>query len=210
MILTRAVWLAAAAVLVAGPASACMGDKVLFEDRFDQPNPGWGKYLKNRVVIGGGAMKVTPEPKRRQFVQYRGDLYGDADVCVDITVPALRSEGAAGLLFGYEDYVGFNFFWVNAPGGLAGIDRWSDTASKWLHPVNSRKVAGLDVSGGAKVALRLTLNGTRAISYINNKEFVQFKVSPTELGGFIGLEAEAGETSGTWIFNNFKITNLPR
>src|SRR5262249_35936876 len=99
MRLTRAVWLTAVAAFLASPAAACMGDKVLFEDHFDQANPGWGKYLKDRVVIGGGAMKVTPQPKRRQFVQYRGDLYGDVDVCVDITVPA-RNGGAAGLLFG--------------------------------------------------------------------------------------------------------------
>ena len=56
----------------------------------------------------------------------------------------------------------------------------------------------------------MTVNGTRATGYINNTEFAQFKVSPTELGGFIGLEAEAGETSGTWMFSNFRITNVPR
>src|SRR5262245_14115307 len=204
-----AVSFTAAAAFMASPAAACMGDKVLFEDRFEQADPGWGKYVQNRVVIGGGAMKVTPQSKRRQFVQYRGDLFEDVDVCVEITFPELKTPGAAGLMFAYEDYVGFNYFWVNSA-GMAGIDRWSDTAEKWLNPVTGRKVPELNTRAGSKVTLRVTLKGARATTYINSKEFAQLRIRPLELGGFVGVEADAGQTPATWIFSNFKITNLPR
>jgi hypothetical protein len=201
----------AGALSIAAPAIACDGKNVLFQDNFSTANQAWGLYDKSAVTFGGGSLKVTPQPKHYAFVYYRGDVYEQADVCVDATIGGGSGlpDGDAGLLFGSEDYVGFYYFWISPKNGTAGVRLFSDSANKWLDPMAARKVQGLNANVGGKNTLRVTINGTRADAYLNGQKVVQLTIKPTKVGGFFGLAAGRYGDDLTWTFSNFKITDLP-
>jgi hypothetical protein len=199
----------AAALLATDSAVACNGKNVLFWDNFAAVNSGWALYDKDTAKISGGSLKLTPEPTRRAFIIYRADLYEKANVCVDAALREGTAEPAAaavGLIFAWEDYVGFYYFWVSPGNGTAGVSRWSDSARKWLEPVSPRKLEEINTTAGAKNSLRLTIDGAHVAAYVNDRPFVEIKIKAPELGGFIGLEADAPAAA---TFENFMITDLP-
>ncbi len=203
----------AAGLSAIAPALACEGDNVLFQDNFATTDAGWAFYDKDTTKIGNGSLKLRPEPGRRAFIVYRADLYERADVCVDVaggdgsTVPA----GSAGLIFAWEDYAGFYYFWVSPRNGTAGVERWSDTAHKWLEPVPARKVDNIKSALGQKNRLRVASSGAHAAAYLNQQLVVEFNIKEPEIGGFIGLEAvRLDDDPAEWTFENFRITDLPK
>jgi hypothetical protein len=208
----RALPLAVAAMLSATvPAIACKGKNVFFHDGFTATDPGWGLYDKDTVIIGNSSLRLTPAPQHYAFIYYRGAVYDQADVCVDValqggsTVP----DGDGGLVFASEDYVGFYYFWISLKNGTAGIRQWSASASKYVIPVAPQRVQ-LNTGPTVKNTLRVTVDGGRTAGYINDRLFTQLAIKPTEVGGFFGLgAARVDNNPASWIFTNFAITNLP-
>jgi hypothetical protein len=202
----------AAALSATAPAFACKGKNVLFRDNFAATDPGWGLYDKNAVKIGAGSLKLAPQPKHYAFIYYRGDAYQQADACVDVTVGAGSGvpDGDAGLVFAFEDYVGFYYFWISPKNGTAGVLQWSDAAGKYLVPMAPQKVQGLGTRVGDKNTLRVAIDGTRATAYLNDRLIVQLTIKAPKEGGFFGLgAARVDDAPATWTFGNFTITDLP-
>jgi hypothetical protein len=203
----------AATVSATAPAVACNSKNVLFRDNFTATDPGWALYDKNTVTIGGGSLKLTPQPGTNAFVYYRGDVYDQADVCVDATAVGGGSslpDGEAGLIFAYEDYVGFYFFWISPKNGTAGVLQWSNSANKFLVPMAAQKIQGLDARVGVKNTLRITIKGAKATLYLNDRQVAQLTITAPKVGGFVGLAAaRLDQGPATWTFQKFNISAPP-
>jgi hypothetical protein len=202
-------WAALAAIFAAGPAVACQGKKVLFEDHFAAVNPRWEMW--NQVKVQSGAMQITSTAGHIAPIFYKGEAFDKADMCVDTIAPAVGDPkylGMPSLIFEGQAYDDFYAFYVNLANGTAGISRL--LKNKWLHPIPFRKADGIVTAPGGTNTLRLTLNGAHATAYINGVKFTDFLINAHEGGGFAGLEVDGGQTASvTWSFKNFKVTNLP-
>jgi hypothetical protein len=209
----RALPLAFAGLLAAAvPASGCKGRNVYFSDNFNVTDPGWGLYDKTTVAVGNGQLRLTPTPQHYAFIYYRGDVYDQADVCVDAIAQGASGppDGDGGLIFADEDYIGFYYFWISPKNKTAGIRQWSNSANKYLQPVAPQIVTQLNTVAGAKNTLRITVNGGQTTAYINDRVFVSLAIKPTEVGGFFGLgAARINANPASWAFTNFKMTDLP-
>jgi hypothetical protein len=202
-------WAVVIAVFATGPALACKGKNVLFEDNFATVNPAW--ELFSQTKIQNGAMQITAAPGHTAAVFYKGDAYDKADICVDTIVPNVSdptNQGTPSLIFEGQGYDDFYAFYVSPANGIAMISRL--LKNKWFQPIPARKVDGLVTKAGGTNTLRLTLNGAHATAYIDDKKFVDFLINASEGGGLIGLEVDGGATAPvTWNFKNFKVTDLP-
>ena len=202
-------WAVVIAVLTAGPAFACKGKNVLFQDNFATVNPAWDLF--NQTKIQNGAMQITATSGHIAAVFYKGDAYDKADICVDTIVPNASNpdnQGIPSLIFEGQAYDDFYAFYISPAYGIARISRL--LKDKWLQPIPPRKVEGLVTKAGGKNTLRLTLNGAHASAYINDNKFVDFLINASPGGGLIGLEVDGGASAPvTWDFKNFKVTDLP-
>jgi hypothetical protein len=189
-----------AAVCVGGPAFACKGKTVLFEDNFtDDSNFG---DVSQYGGIADGVFKVIAQKGYNYHFFYQGDSYDKADICIDVA-QLTSGDAGGGLLFAAQGGDSYYYFWVN-PAGVAGISHLAN--HKWLNPVPARKLSNLDPK---KITLRLTLNGAKATAYVNGQKIADFKVAPVEGGGFVGVGADGGPEGITWGFSNLKVTDLP-
>jgi hypothetical protein len=200
---------AVAAIFAAGPAVACQGKKVLFEDKFAAVNPRWEMW--NQVKVQSGAMQITAAAGHIAPIFYKGEAFDKADLCVDTIVPAAsdpKNQGMPSLIFEGQAYDDFYAFYVSPANGTAAISR--HLKNKWLHPIPFRNADGIATARGATNTLRLTLNGAHAAAYINGVKFTDFLINAHEGGGFAGFDVDGGQTAPvTWSFKNFKITDLP-
>ena len=210
-------WFVAAAMLallIANPANACKGSKILFADDFRDADPAWPVDTTNLYAIGDGKFTITPvataAPNVMWIALYGGSLFGDVDMCVTLTFPAGEGVGeqSGGLAFWGTDINNVYRFGIS-PGGTASIIRWQN--GKVLFPVSWRKADAIKTAPGATNTLRVTLNGMSATTYINDTPFFTIKGQPPEGGSEIGISAGKGEkASFPFVFTNLKVTDLPK
>ncbi len=195
-------WLVfAAAMLLEGPALACAGKNVLFADKFFETDPGWSTDAE--IAIGGGLMKITARKGEQTIAWYDADEFQNADVCVDVA-RLTAGDAGAGIIFAGKDDDNFYELWIN-PTGYAGVNQMRN--GNWLEPVPERPIS---IGNGAAVTLRLTLDGARAIAYVNGNKLAELKVDAPRDGGKLGLVGDStDEADVVWAFSNFKITDLP-
>jgi hypothetical protein len=179
-----------ALAFTAGPALACKGKNVLFEDTFAKVNPAW--ELWDQTKVQNGAMQITAAAGHIAPIFYKGEAFDKADICVDAIVPNVsdpKNQGLSSLLFEGQAYDDFYAFYVS--------------------PVPYRKVDGIVTQAGGKNTLRITLNGAHATAYVNDNKVVDFLINASEGGGLVGLDVDGGQAPVTWSFKNFKVTDLP-
>jgi hypothetical protein len=191
-----------AAVIYIGstPAFACQGTKVLFEDNFSTVDSGWSE--DNQITIGGGLMKITSRHGTDVIAWYDADTFEKADICVNVRELA-GGDAPAGIMFAGEDDDNYYAFFVY-PEGEAEVSRYKKGKALDVVHTKAAKV------GHGSISLRLTLYGTRAIAYIGDVKFAEFKVDAPHGGGKIGLIGGSPDDSqATWGFSNLKVTDLP-
>ena len=90
------------AAAFAGPAQACEGNEVVFEDKFADDAGGWAINKDVEVKDGSFTFKLPPDAMQSDLnVTY---TVNDADICAEGVWPAEdRSILGAGLLFWGED-----------------------------------------------------------------------------------------------------------
>ena len=71
--------------LVATGAHACGNGKVIFEDKFETLDPGWGK-ASDRLSVDNGALVIKSEAGTGRWAMSQSDYYQDVAICVDATV----------------------------------------------------------------------------------------------------------------------------
>jgi hypothetical protein len=193
--------------LASVPALACTG-KEIFVDDFTTAGRGWQK--NTGVSIGGGKAVLTADPGKAKALIYGGDLFEDADICVELSVDKTRDpEGTvAGLVFWHDDWDNTGMFLIS-PSGRATILRYQK--GKKLTPVSWEATELVNTKLGAVNKLRLTLKGRKQAAYINDKVFAELTMAPPAGGGKIGFESESEEdVANSWAFTKLKITEPPR
>jgi hypothetical protein len=194
-------WIAiAAATASATPALACRGDKVLFADDFTTVNPAWS--VDEHAKIGGGVMKIVVANGDYNIAWNDALVLDKADLCVEVT-ETTAEDASAGIIFAAADDDHYYLFYVYPTEGYAGVSRVTNDRSDDV--IAERKI----VVSGNKARLRLTLFGARAVAYIDDKQFADFKVEAPKKGGGFGLTADSpDDATATWEFRDFKTTNV--
>src|SRR6478672_6657617 len=170
--MSKGLILAAVAMLtLAGPVLACKGNTVLLEDNFEEVDPAWS--VSDAVSIGPGKLSVTPQPGYTSVAWYNGQLFDDADICIDLVTPTANKpeDSAGGIMFFWDDWD--NYFTFSTSGGKAAVVRHQK--GKHLTPISWRAVPGMNAKPGSPNTLRLTLKGSVGTIYVNDKQIATFK-----------------------------------
>jgi hypothetical protein len=152
--------IAAGLILAAGPALACKGPNVLFQDDFRQIDDSWNvDPHADAVTIEDGKVKVKADPSAGYTVLYGGLNFDDADLCVTVQVPRQTENGAqvaAGPVFWAQDFDNYYTFTIT-PDGVAAIARL--IKGRW-HYLLIRDADGIKTRPGDKNVLRVTTPAT--------------------------------------------------
>src|SRR5581483_5999479 len=153
-------------------ASACEGQEVIFEDKFQDDAGGWS--LKDNIEVKDGAFTFTLK---------------DADICTDTVWPdGDQPVLGAGLLFwGEDNRTYFQFGILN--NGKFWIARKQD--GKWLGTI----AANVDSTAikplpGATNALRVKTNGNSATFYINGTKVREVRGQAPKSAWRFGLSGD--------------------
>ena len=121
----------------AASAAGCTGN-VQFTDAFGQADPGWP--TSDNVSIGGGKFQIKADAGKDFWSIYGASLFGDADICVDVSVNAASDPTGPGaeVVFWLADSNNYYGVYI-APNGFAAINRFQ--TESFLSPVASRKAA---------------------------------------------------------------------
>ncbi len=186
-------------------AAVCPGLNVLFEDRFDAPQPTW--TTDSAAKIENGTLTVSPQAGTYAWLANNAGLYDDADMCVTVTTLAGvdDSDAKAGPIFWYEDVNNFYVFEI-APNGKASV--WRRQRGKWLAQVNWQDAASANKGDAAVNELRVTMVAGDATFYVNGTEFSKLSGSPPENGQQIGLFVGSPDKgAATFAFDDLRVTN---
>jgi hypothetical protein len=178
------------------------------EDTFGEADPGWP--TGDNVSIGGGKFQIKADAGKDFWSIYGAALFGDADICVDLSVNTASDPSApgAGVVFWLAD--GNNYYAAYIlPNGSASIQRIQN--GKNLRVVDWRKAPSLKTGAGAVNAIRLTLKGNTIFCYFNDQLFYKVNGAQPQGGGQFGFEAWAEKANpNIWSFTNLKITDPPQ
>jgi hypothetical protein len=135
----------AAAMLVSSAAFACKGNTVLFEDDFTVADPAWPH---DDMSIGEGGARLTPDREEYLVVLYSAREFGNVDICVDVVLPPGGDEDSAGGVVFWADSEDAFYWYQIAGNGSVEVTRLR--AGRWLTPVTSRTVRGIDTRPGSR------------------------------------------------------------
>jgi hypothetical protein len=201
VVAATALWATAAA------AAGCTGN-VQFADDFGEADPGWP--VGDNVAIGGGKLQIKADAGKDYWSIYGASLFGDADICVDVSVNAASDPTGPGGAVDFWLVDSNNYYGVYvAPNGFAAIQRVQN--GKLLSPVSWRKAPSLKTGANVVNAIRVTLKGNSISVYFNDQLFYKVNGVQPQGGGQIGLEGWAEKANpNIWSFANLKITDPPQ
>ena len=198
--------LAVAFGLVATGAMAQCGSGIIYQDRFQTLDPYWGVQAGDaEVSVQDGSLILKPEAGYERYVLNQANFYGDATVCVDVTIAETASEEQswAGILFWAAGYPDFYAFEISTFGSFAVFRR---SNSKWLIPIDWTFAEAGKQGIGATNKLEVRLKGKRATFFINDQQVAQINGFPPEGGSLVGLTGSSPtESSATFQFKNFTV-----
>jgi hypothetical protein len=204
VVIVAATALGAAFGASAASAAGCTGN-VQFADAFGQADPGWP--TSDNFSIGGGKFQIKPDAGKDVWSIYGASLFGDADICVDVSVSAASDPTGpgAGVVFWLADSNNYYGVYI-APNGFAAINRIQN--GKVLSPVSWRKATSLKTGANAVNTIRLTLKGNAISCYFNDQLFYTIQGAQPQGGGQFGLEAWSEKANpNIWSFTNLKVTD---
>ena len=112
------------------PASACRGEKVLFEDDFSFHDRSWGT-ASEAFEIKDGKATFKPKPNQVFWSWNPAFAFDDADVCVELTLVQSTDElrSGAGIMFWIKDNANY-FTFIIASNGYYMVRR--QVGGAWL------------------------------------------------------------------------------
>ena len=198
-----------AIAFASGPALACKGREVLFEDKFQEEDAAWDIAGSEgaAVTIGGGHLEIKAKEGWSRMVLYGGATFREGDICVDLVMPQIKDPSAAGMLFWAEGYPSLFAFWLNTAGEAKIIRRQvakdkvdTSTITDWTAAPAVKK------NPGATNQLRVVLKGNNASTFINDRPFKNFK-GVGSYGAQIGLFGWSEKSQPTaWQFTSVVVT----
>jgi hypothetical protein len=192
-----------------GPALACKGREVLFEDKFQEEDAAWdiSESEGATVTIGGGKLEIKANKEWSRMVLYGGGTFREGDICVDYIMPQTRDPAVAGMLFWGANYGSLYAFFVNTVGEAKILRRQiakdkvdTSTIADWTAAPAVKK------NPGATNQLRVVLKGNSASTFINDRPFKNFK-GVGSYGAQIGLFGWSEKSQPTpWQFTSVVVT----
>ena len=123
--------------------------EILYEDKFTNLDPSWG-MPGERLSVEDGKLTLKPAPDTTQSVLNQANVFTDADINVDIILPAGDVSVPGGLIFWAKDLRNFYCLCIDAAGYFK-ISRY--VTDRWLQPVgwieNAAVKKGIAVAGTA-------------------------------------------------------------
>lgn len=200
----------------AAPATAgCTGNSqlpgdILAQDTF-WPTTGYPQGFT--ATIGGGKAQVQAPANQQYGIIYQGQLFTDADICVDLSVASVvnaadpKGPAGAGIVFWQQDWNNFYTVFLDTSSSGA-IYRWQNNRALAL--VSWTQASSLKGGAGALNSMRVTLKGNTISTYFNGTLFKTIPSVQPSGGGAFGLWWWSESSSpNTWTFSNLKITDPP-
>jgi len=189
-----------------GEVSACRGNEVIYQDRFEPGDSSWGRHAW--MKFERGKLVVTADPGSNLAIQNQSLFFDDYDVCVDVAQRLGNATGGyAGLLFWGTDAGNYYTFDVSIYGHIR-VSRLQNNA--WVVPlpwVRARAVS----SGTSVNTLRVRTLGNRITVYVNGVEAASLQGHPPSGGSRVGLlSVSPGAAQGMFEFDNFTVTKTRR
>jgi hypothetical protein len=193
--------------VASSPALACKGSEVLFSDDFKaaELDSAW-EVVFGEWTPNAGKLEAKSDPGKLGLMEYQGDFFPSADVCVDVVAPNIKDMAAIVSGIAFSTAKGPHYI-VMRPDGSVGVLRYF---KGWLKPVAIQKFDGVKTNIGAVNTIRAVWKaGDPTVQvFINDKPFKSFKAAESNENRKIGLYVE-GE-GNAFQFSNLKITAPPK
>jgi hypothetical protein len=201
-------FLAPAFLLLTGPswASACEGQQVVFEDKFQDDAGGWSIRDSVEVKDGSFVLKLGPDDMQSNLnVTF---TVTDADICSDAVWPHGKQPmlGAGLLFWGEDNRTYFQFGILN--NGKFWIARKQD--GKWLGTIAANvDSTAINQGPGATNTLRVKTNGNNVTFFINGTKVRDLRGQAPKSDWRFGLSGDNldKEKDARVVFKTVKVTN---
>lgn len=190
-----------------GQAMACDGDKIIFEDKFDDDAGGWS--IKDTIEVKDGAFVFKLPPDDMQSNLNVTFTLTDADICAEAVWPQGGDQPVlgAGLLFwGVDNRTYYQFGILNT--GRFWIAR--KQAGAWLGTIATNiSSPAIKTSPGAANTLRVDAKGNSLTFYINGTKVRELRGQAPDGGWRFGISGDNFDTEkdATVLFTNMKVTD---
>jgi glucose/mannose transport system substrate-binding protein len=187
------------------PIFCAVAGEILYEDSFTNLDPSWG-LPGERLSVDNGKLTLKPAPDTTQSILNQANVFEDADIRVEVNLPAGDTSVPGGLIFWAKDHSNFYCLCVDAAGYFK-ISRY--VTDRWLQPVGWIENAAVKKGIGQVNKLRVVTRGHQATAYINDQQVATFNGQPPVGGGCIGVSGGSPENAqNTWQFTNLQVMTL--
>ena len=194
------------AVMLLTNALSVAADEVLYEDNFTNLDPSWGTPGE-RLSVKDGKLTLKPGLNTTQSILNQSNVFDDADISVEVSMPAGDANVPGGLVFWAKDYTNFYCLCIDATGHFK-ISRY--VTDRWLQPVGWTKNEAVKKGIGQVNKLRVVTKDRLGTAYINDKQVTIFSGQPPPGGGCVGVSGGSAENSqNTWQFANLRVIATP-
>jgi glucose/mannose transport system substrate-binding protein len=184
---------------------AVVAGEILFEDNFTNLDPSWG-IPGERLSVEDGKLTLKPAPDTTQSILNQANVFDDADIRVEVILPAGDASVPGGLIFWAKDHSNFYCLCIDAAGYFK-ISRY--VTDRWLQPVGWSENEAINKGIGQVNKLRVVTKGRQATAYINDKRVATFNGQPPQGGGCVGVSGGSpGNAQNTWQFRNLQVIAL--
>lgn len=204
----RLTGLAAVVILSAaltGPAIACQGSQVLFEDRFETLSPTWGN-ADDAFFLEDNQLTIMPGYDEYYSALNTMGTYEDIDLCLNLKAIKADPEGNsfAGLIFWAIDYDNYYYVVVTAEQSIGVFRR---QRGRVLPQLRWATFDALTPGNGVVNEIRVVTLGNSATIYVNGQEYGTIKGQPPSDGQQIGVRATSPRNDrAVWGFDDIRIT----
>src|SRR6516165_12005341 len=119
------------AVLLLAQSVGAPAAEALYEDNFASLDPSWGRPGE-RLSVKDGRLTLKPALNTTQSILNQSNVFDDADLSVEVSMPAGDANVPGGLVFWAKDYTNFYCLCIDATGHFK-ISRY--VTDRWLQPV---------------------------------------------------------------------------
>ncbi|MBV9644871.1 MAG: extracellular solute-binding protein [Verrucomicrobia bacterium] len=194
------------ALLLLPSILSALADEILYEDNFSNLDPSWGTPGE-RLSANEGKLTLKPAPNTTQSILNQSNVFEDADIRVEVVVPAGDANVPGGLIFWAKDHSNFYCLCINAAGYFK-ISRY--VTDRWLQPVGWVENEAINKGIGQVNKLRVVTKGRQATAYINDKQVTTFNGQAPQGGGCVGVSGGSPENvQNTWQFAKLQVIALP-
>lgn len=195
------------ALFLLPPMLSALAGEILYQDSFANLDPSWGTPSE-RLSVKDGKLTLKPVPNTTQSILNQSNVFDDADIRVEVNMPAGDANVPGGLIFWAKDHSNFYCLCIDAAGYFK-ISRY--VTDRWLQPVGWVENEAISKGIGQVNKLRVVTKGRQATAYINDKLVTTFYGQPPQGGGCIGVSGGSAQNSqNTWQFTNLQVTAAPQ